>query len=104
MQNKGKFLGRAEGIFVGRRSSDCRSIFASRRWWHGLFRARACAVRNIVHEARKIRTNFLFWQKELSQGDEIWTVGLSLQATVSGVVCFGLMRTQRALLRMKRAK
>ena len=70
----------------------------------GLFRARACAVRNIAHEARKIRTNFLFWQKELSQGDEIWTVGPSLQATLSGVVYFGLVCAQRVLLRMKRTK
>ena len=41
---------------------------------------------------RKIRTNFFFGQKELSQDNKVQTVGLSLQAAGSGVVCFGIVR------------
>ena len=57
-----------------------------------------------MHEAREIRANFWFGQKEMSQGNEIQIVGPSLQAAGRGVVCFGLMRAQCALLRTKRAK
>ena len=48
-----------------------------------------------MHEARKISANSLFGQKELSQGNKIQTVGPSLQAAGSGVVCFGLARAAR---------
>ena len=85
-----------EAIVAGQRNSDRRSVFASRRYWRGLFWARALTARVIAREARRISANFSFGQKELSQGDEIRTEGPSLPAAGSGMVCFGLSRAQRA--------
>ena len=56
----------AEGIVAGRRNSDRRAVFERRRYWRGLFWARARAARIIAREARKISTNVSFGQKELS--------------------------------------